>query len=232
MPGTANRRKPEPEGNGCDAFICTPVVDRSERCASGDSLAFARELLLWCVLIVSRAHAASALIPANDDEDEELINKAKANRQKRIVEEKDTEQDFAKSAGYNGVTLLTIERGVKKLAKSGSELEAGDLSSVAKLVRWVYAAMPPAIDCFVAACSGSLPLHCSDSWVSEFKKAADSVATNTNSKSAVSSAFSSISQLSSSAQQGDANGAKQAFVGAVSSLQSWAAGSGLQVKGL
>lgn len=81
------------------------------------------------------ASAASALIPANDDEDEELVSKAKANRQKRIVEEKDTEQDFAKSAGYNGVTLLTIERGVKKLAKSGSELEAGDLSSVAKLAR-------------------------------------------------------------------------------------------------
>jgi len=63
------------------------------------------------------------------------VSKAKANRQKRIVEEKDTEQDFAKSAGYNGVTLLTIERGAKKLAKSGSDLEAGNLTSVAKLVR-------------------------------------------------------------------------------------------------
>ena len=79
---------------------------------------------------------AHALIPANDDEDEELVSKAKANRQRRIVEEKDTEQVFAKSEGYNGVTLLTIERGVKKLAKSGSELEAGNLSSVAKLVRY------------------------------------------------------------------------------------------------
>ncbi|KAL0022365.1 hypothetical protein WJX77_004701 [Trebouxia sp. C0004] len=149
---------------------------------------------------------ANALIPANDDEDEELVSKAKANRQKRIVEEKDTEQDFAKSAGYNGVTLLTIERGVKKLAKSGSDLEAGNLTSVAKLA--------------------------SDSWVSEFKKAADSVSTNADSKSAVSSAFSSISKLSSSAQAGDAQGAKQAFVGIVSSLQTWASGSGLQVKGL
>ena len=93
------------------------------------------ELLVRRLFIVPRVHAASALIPANDDEDEELVSKAKANRQKRIVEEKDTEQDFAKKAGYNGVTLLTIERGVKKLAKSGSELEAGDLSSVAKLVR-------------------------------------------------------------------------------------------------
>lgn len=77
-----------------------------------------------------------------------------------------------------------------------------------------------------------LVLPCSDSWVAEFKKAADSVATNANAKSAVSSAFSSISKLSSSAQRGDSSGAKQAFVGAVSSLQSWASGSGLQVKGL
>ncbi len=74
--------------------------------------------------------------------------------------------------------------------------------------------------------------QCSDSWVSEFKKAADSVSTNADSKSAVSSAFSSISKLSSSAQAGDAQGAKQAFVGVVSSLQTWASGSGLQVKGL
>lgn len=91
---------------------------------------------LVCSLLGSyAASAAGALIPANDDEDEELVSKAKANRQKRIVEEKDTEQDFAKSEGYNGITMLTIERGVKKLAKSGSDLEAGNLSSVAKLAR-------------------------------------------------------------------------------------------------
>jgi len=84
---------------------------------------------------IHTAHLVASFASANDDEDEELVSKAKANRQKRIVEEKDTEQDFAKSAGYNGVTLLTIERGVKKLAKSGSDLEAGNLTSVAKLVR-------------------------------------------------------------------------------------------------
>lgn len=75
-------------------------------------------------------------------------------------------------------------------------------------------------------------ISCSDSWVPEFKKAADSVSTNAGSKSAVTNAFSSISKLSSSAQAGDSTGAKQAFVGVVSSLQTWASGSGLQVKGL
>lgn len=78
----------------------------------------------------------------------------------------------------------------------------------------------------------NLMTWCSDSWVPEFKKAADSVSTNAASKSAVTNAFSSISKLSSSAQTGDSTGAKQAFVGVVSSLQTWASGSGLQVKGL
>ena len=86
------------------------------------------------------AFAASALIPANDDEDEELVNKAKANRQSRMEVEKDSEEDFAKTGGYLGVAMLTIERGVKKLAKSGSELEAGDLSSVAQRTRYLLRA--------------------------------------------------------------------------------------------
>ena len=79
--------------------------------------------------------AASALIPANDDEDEELVSKAKANRSKKLVEEKGTEQGFANTAGYGGATVTTVERGVKKLAKSGSELEAGNLTAVAALAK-------------------------------------------------------------------------------------------------
>ncbi len=75
-------------------------------------------------------------------------------------------------------------------------------------------------------------MRCSDSWVTEFKKAEESVSTTTDSKSSVGNAFSSISKLGKSAQSGDSKGAKQAFVGAVSSLQSWASGSGIQVKGL
>lgn len=86
--------------------------------------------------------------------------------------------------------------------------------------------------CILLSPASHAPLVCSESWVSEFKKAATTAATNVDSKSAVTSAFSNISQLSSSAQKGDASGAKQAFVGAVSSLQSWASGSGLTVKGL
>ena len=75
-------------------------------------------------------------------------------------------------------------------------------------------------------------LLCSDAWVSEFKKATIAVATSSESKSAAASAFKNISKLSNSAQQGDANAAKQAFVGAVTCLQKWSTTSGVPVKGL
>ena len=63
------------------------------------------------------------------------MSKAKANRSKKLVEEKGTEQSFANTAGYGGAITTTIERGVKKLAKTGSELEAGNLTFVAAIAR-------------------------------------------------------------------------------------------------
>ena len=42
--------------------------------------------------------AARALIP--DDDDEELIEKAKANRKKRLASEKEIETEFKKSGGF------------------------------------------------------------------------------------------------------------------------------------
>ena len=44
------------------------------------------------------ARAARALIP--DDDDEELIEKAKANRKKRLASEKEIETEFKKSGGF------------------------------------------------------------------------------------------------------------------------------------
>lgn len=189
-------------------------------------------------------HAASALIPANDDEDEELVSKAKANRSKKLVEEKGTEQGFANTAGYGGATVTTVERGVKKLAKSGSELEAGNLTAVAALAKYVQVAPASCwqyilwcvcghnkvatlyiLTCYSALC-------CSGSWVSEFQRAAEVVSTSPGAKSYVSEACNSIGKLGTSARQGDEAAAKKAFVSAVSSLQSWATDAKISVRGL
>ena len=75
-------------------------------------------------------------------------------------------------------------------------------------------------------------MYCSGSWVAEFQKAADTVSTSADSKSAVSDAFVSIDKIGTSARQGNAGAAKKAFVAAVSSLQSWASATQITVKGL
>ena len=78
--------------------------------------------------------AAQAILPTQDDEDEELINKAKSNRKSRITQELTTEKSFAKE-NYNDTALTTVSRAVKKIAKSGDQLERGDLSGVAANIR-------------------------------------------------------------------------------------------------
>ncbi len=76
-----------------------------------------------------------ALIP--DDDDEELIEKAKANRKQRLSEQRDTAKEFVKTEGFNQVELVSVQRAVNKLAKSAAELEAGNLPAVAAIVGYV-----------------------------------------------------------------------------------------------
>ncbi len=77
--------------------------------------------------------AAQAILPTQDDEDEELINKAKSGRKARIQSELTTEKTFSKE-NYNDMAILTVARAVKKIAKSGEQLEKGDLKGVAAQV--------------------------------------------------------------------------------------------------
>jgi membrane-associated HD superfamily phosphohydrolase len=147
------------------------------------------------------AKQAWALIPANDDEDEELVEKAKANRSSRIKVERSTEQRFAQSEGYTDNTVQTLQRAVKKLAKSGSQLESGDLQAVAAGLR--------------------------DPWVGEFKKATETVNSSQRAKDAAQRVFTSLSQVGSSAGSGDAAGAKRNFVSVVTAFQEWGKDTGV-----
>lgn len=78
--------------------------------------------------------AALALIP--DDDDEELVSKARSNRSKRLKEEKSTEKTYSKIAGLNTNDLASVQRAVNRLAKSGSDLDSGKLTEVASDARW------------------------------------------------------------------------------------------------
>ena len=52
-------------------------------------------------------HAAMALIP--DDDDEELIEKAKANRKTRLQTEKVAEKEYAKTGGFADSEVVAVQ---------------------------------------------------------------------------------------------------------------------------
>ena len=69
-----------------------------------------------------------ALIP--DDDDEELIEKAKARRTQRLKEERSTERSFVKVQGFKqDAGVAPVQKAVNELARAGSQIKAGDLQA-------------------------------------------------------------------------------------------------------
>jgi len=83
------------------------------------------------------ASPAFALIP--DDDDEDLLVKAKENRSKKLKSELGTEKTYAKSAGFKDTTLAPLQKAVTSLARVGSQLATGDVSGAASTLsgNWV-----------------------------------------------------------------------------------------------
>ena len=59
------------------------------------------------VLLITPFLAAMALIP--DDDDEELIEKAKANRKNRLQTEKVAEKEYAKTGGFADSEVVAVQ---------------------------------------------------------------------------------------------------------------------------
>mmetsp|Transcript_22180 Transcript_22180/g.61330 ORF Transcript_22180/g.61330 Transcript_22180/m.61330 type:complete len:199 (+) Transcript_22180:50-646(+) len=85
--------------------------------------------------------AAQALIP--DEEDEELLKRAKENRAKTLAEQQQKTRSFMQSEGLaNGKLnsdLVPVQKAVNKLAESGKLLEAGDAKQASRILTepWV-----------------------------------------------------------------------------------------------
>lgn len=109
-----------------------------------------------------------------DDDDEELVVKAKENRQKRLKSEITTQKQFARTEGFKDANLAPLQKGVTQLARVGSQLASGDVS----------------------AASGTL----GGSWVDEVNAAAGSV----KDFSSVSSALTAVKSAASQGSLGDA----------------------------
>jgi hypothetical protein len=158
-------------------------------------------------LLPSRAWA---LIP--DEEDEELLEKAKANRQKRLAAQKEVTREFLREDGLKDKLLdselIPVQKAVIQLAKSGSQLESGDLK----------------------AASATL----SSGWVDEFKRATQVLDANDTEQARAAAIFDGISSLQDATKKGDVKASKQTFVAVVSAVQDWANSTGLaaNLKGL
>eukprot|EP00193_Tetraselmis_chui_P023013 CAMPEP_0177780334 /NCGR_PEP_ID=MMETSP0491_2-20121128/17138_1 /TAXON_ID=63592 /ORGANISM="Tetraselmis chuii, Strain PLY429" /LENGTH=216 /DNA_ID=CAMNT_0019300079 /DNA_START=42 /DNA_END=692 /DNA_ORIENTATION=- len=147
-----------------------------------------------------------ALIP--DDDDEELVMKAKANRAARIKEDRQVDKEFLNKqgivTGQQNTDLVPVQKAIAELAKSGSQLEAGNLSEVASTI--------------------------GGSWLSDFKSAAMNLSTSDAAKASVTDVLSSIESLQNSAKQNKMPEAKRSFVSMVNSLQAWTSEAGVADK--
>ena len=79
------------------------------------------------------ARAAWALIP--DDDDEDLVEKAKARRGEKLKAERGTEKKFVRSEGFSDASLAPVQKAVLQLAVAGSQLSEGNLGAVQATLR-------------------------------------------------------------------------------------------------
>mmetsp|Transcript_11495 Transcript_11495/g.32607 ORF Transcript_11495/g.32607 Transcript_11495/m.32607 type:complete len:221 (-) Transcript_11495:128-790(-) len=184
------------------APIVRATADRSAGQVSRRSTA--TMLVLPATLLLPKN--AWALIP--DDDDEELIAKAKANRQARLKQDREQGRDFLKGEGVSTsadtANLVPVQKAIAMLAKAGNELEKGDLPAVA------------------SSAGGS--------WVSDFKVAAGKLSYSDESKAAFSSVLNNLDDLTSSAKANKSQEAKTSFVGLVDSLNVWVDAAGVESK--
>lgn len=172
---------------------CKAIVDR--RAAVGSIL----------LPVFLYAPQALALIP--DEEDEDMVNKAKANRKTRIAQNKSTTRQLLADDGIVDKQLandlVPIQKAVTQLAKTGAELEKGELSRAASEMNGL--------------------------WVSEFE-----LATKNAASESTDAIVSSLKSLKETSSKGDLKAAKTEYVNVIIAFQTWAVDSKLdsRLKGL
>lgn len=99
------------------AVVCKATPEDAVACGRRAMVA---ALPLFAAALVTPRQAA-ALIP--DEEDEEMLERAKANRQKRLLQQRETTREFLKEEGLKNGTLnqelVPVQKAVNQLAKSG-----------------------------------------------------------------------------------------------------------------
>lgn len=194
--------RPQTRGASCNAIKSDAAAESLSRRA-----ALTASFMATAPFFVPKAWA---LIP--DEEDEEMLERAKANRQKRLAAQKETTREFLRVEGIKDKQLdselIPVQKAVYQLAKSGSQLESGDLKGVSSTL--------------------------SSSWVDDFQRATVTLDASDAEKAQATAIFDGISGLKASANSGDLKGSKQKYVALVAAVEDWARGTGLaaNLKGL
>lgn len=188
------------------SVVRTSNVRKTVVCAASSRTGLRRAIVggLFTLPFVALPESKAILL---DEDDEEMIERAKANRKARLASQKETTREFLKSEGLNNAQLnkelIPVQKAIYKLAKSGSQLEAGDVSGAA------------------ATLSGN--------WVSDFKQATEAFPS-----ASADLVLSSLSALQAAAASSNLKESKQEFVLVASALELWAeqAGVASSLKGL
>lgn len=177
-------------------------AQRSVVCKAADQhVAARRSVMLGFGSILPAMISMPALALILDEDDEDLVEKAKANRKNRLAQDKSITRNFLEAEGLKdkklNLELVPIQVAVFKLAKSGSQLDSGD----------------------VKAASSTL----SEAWVKDFTNAAKQLGDSND-------VLSKLDQVKGSAGKGDLSATKKSYVELVAELQSWTAGAGISSK--
>ena len=126
-------------------FVASAVKPTAQRPASRSSMVVAATLNKDAPTFQRRSLAAllaavPAFFPASraladlipDDDDEELVEKARANRKNRLASEKQNEKAFSRSEGFVDSSekrnLVPIQRAINSLGLTGKQLSESDIA--------------------------------------------------------------------------------------------------------
>jgi len=146
-----------------------------------------------------------ALLP--DDDDSELIEKARASRSRRLETELETERRFVKQQGFRDrrgeSALKPVQKAVFQLSRSGAALESGNLTDVASILN-------------------------DGSWIDDFRTVGQKLsAGNGAAERSLGDVLKGIQSLESAAQKGVLLESKKTFVVVVSAITAWASDAGV-----
>jgi hypothetical protein len=175
---------------GSTAFQASRKPARAVACRAQQEQAIDRRAALASLAFLPAAfYAPKALALIPDEEDEEMVEKAKANRKARLQQDKQVAREFLSGEGIKDVAdakdLAPVQQAVFKLAEAGSKLEAGDVKAAS------------------AALSGS--------WLSAFAGASKGLSSTDSSKDGAQAVADSLASLKAVADKGDLKGAKRQF---------------------